>query len=223
MRLCELRFAIRLGSVRGNEVIRQAMAIDKELECWRSSLPVEFSYSKVNDFQNPETVFFGYYHVYSEKKVIPVWNYYRSLRILTNEILLDAYHSNGTIPSVKTQQLVAEVLLNRLTSDICGSVLPLLGNTNSQKYVPVIYGTFIIWPLYVCATNNFGSPKIREWIITQFNKIGEVMGIQLATTLAHILRTSKEVTVWKFQCQEGENEMDESLLAEADLEKMAEV
>lgn len=196
IRLCELRSAIRLGSVCDNEAIRKAVAVDKELECWRSGLPVEFSYSKLYNSDNPEDAFFGFYHVYAEKKVIPVWNYYRSMRIMTNEIILDALHSLHSQSTMPTQQLVSEIILNELTHDICGSVRPFLGYTNGQKNVPALYGTLIIWPLYMCAAQNYASPKTREWIILQFNKIGEAMGILLATTLAHVLRTSWGVTVW---------------------------
>ena len=196
IRLCDLRSSIKQGSIDNDEAIRLAATLDEELEAWLSKVPEYFSYSKIYDFENPGDVFFGCYHVYSETRVVSVWNHYRSLRIITNEVIIDAISSSGNATSREVQRLSSEQLLNKLTADICGSVPPFLGYRNGQKNAPVMIGTLLLWPLYTCAAQNYASPAARDWIVLQLDKIGEVMGIRLATSLARVLRTRGEVTVW---------------------------
>lgn len=196
IRLCDLRSSIKQGSIDNDEAIRLAATLDEDLEAWLSKVPEYFSYSKIYDFENPEDVFFGCYHVYSETRVVSVWNHYRSLRIITNEVIIDAIYSSGNATSHEVQRRSSEQLLNKLTADICGSVPPFLGYRNGQKNAPVMIGTLLLWPLYTCAAQNYASPVARDWIILQLDKIGEVMGIRLATSLARVLRTRGEVTVW---------------------------
>lgn len=196
IRLCQLRSSIKQGIVDGDEAIRQAISINEALERWLSNVPAEFSYTKIYDFESPENVFFGCYHIYSKTRVAFVWNHYRSLRILTNEIIIDALYSSGGVSSREAQRLASEQLFKKLTADICRSVPPFLGYQNSQKCAPVMIGTLLLWPLYTCAAQTFVSPRTREWIILQLDRIGETMGIQLATSLAQLLRNRREVTVW---------------------------
>ena len=172
------------------------MSIDEDLENWLSNFPAEFSYATFYDFESPEEVFLGCYHVYPDMKVAIVCNYYRSLRILTNEATIDALNSRGSVSPSDSQRLAAEQMLKKLTADICASVPPFLGYQNCQKSASVVVGTLLLWPLYTCAAQNYVSPMTRNWVILQFEKIGETMGIRLATSLAEVLRAKGEVTVW---------------------------
>lgn len=86
--------------------------------------------------------------------------------------------------------------MNRFTADICASVPPFLEYQNGDKSAPALIGTLLLWPLYTCAAHNFASPKTRDWVVLQYNKIGGIMGITLATSLAKVLMAKSEVTVW---------------------------
>jgi hypothetical protein len=206
IRLCQLRSSIKQGNVDDKEAIPQAMSIDKDLEGWLSAVPSEYKYTRIYDFENPGDVFFGCYHVYPETKVAIAWNHYRSLRIITNEVIVDVLYSSGSISSYEEQRLASEQLFTELTAEICGSVPPFLGYPNGQNKPPVMIGMLLLWPLYTCAAQDYASPKVRDWVIRQFHKIGETMGIQLATSLARVLRTRREITVWdRIDTGDGQN------------------
>jgi hypothetical protein len=206
IRLCQLRSSIKQGNIDDFEAISQALSIDEALEGWLSDIPAEYSYTKFYDFESPDDVFLGCYHVYPETRVAIVWNHYRSLRIITNEVIVDALNSRGSVSSHDAQRLASEQLFKKLTADVCASVPPFLGYRNGQKNAPVVIGTLLLWPLYTCAAQNYVSPITRDWVILQFDRIGENTGIRLATYLARVLRTKGEVTVWdKIDATDGQN------------------
>ncbi|EXJ76259.1 uncharacterized protein A1O5_00767 [Cladophialophora psammophila CBS 110553] len=182
----------------GNEAIRQAVSIDSELETWLVYTLITCAFNEVFDFEHPDDVFFGCYHVYSETRVALLWNHYRTLRMLTNEIILDAFYSSevGSAWYQQRQRLVSEQLLKKLTTDICASVPPLLGYPDGSSAARVMIGTLLLWPLYACAAQNYASPKTREWVIIQFERIGGAMGIRLATLLGRALRARGNDTAW---------------------------
>ncbi|KIW99096.1 uncharacterized protein Z519_00759 [Cladophialophora bantiana CBS 173.52] len=197
-RLCQLRCSIKDGLLGGNEAIRQAVSIDSELETWSVYTPITCAFNEVFDFEHPDDVFFGCYHVYSETRVALLWNNYRTLRMLTNEIILDTCYSSeiGSAWYQQRQRLVSEQLLKKLTADICASVPPLLGYPHGSSPARVMIGTLLLWPLYTCAAQNYASPKTREWAIIQFERIGGAMGIRLATLLGRALRARGNDTAW---------------------------
>lgn len=160
---------------------------------------MECAYTRMYDFEHPESVFCGCYDIYPTSQIVVVWNHYRSLRIITNEIILDALDASDQAdnPHRESQRLSSQQCFKKLTAEICASVPPFLGfpggDTGSTS---VMMGTLLLWPLYTCAAHDYASPRTRDWVILQCEKIGETMGIRLATSLAKVLMTRGEVTVW---------------------------
>ncbi|KAH8810849.1 hypothetical protein F5884DRAFT_672830, partial [Xylogone sp. PMI_703] len=201
--LCHLRAMIRTRVMEKETILQVALSIDESLVYWTSGLPADYSYTTVYDFDSPQDVFFGCYHVYPEPVITSVWNHYRCLRILTHEVILDSIYCSDSTSLHKEQMLSSSRLLNKLTSDICASIPPYLGYRTDRKATAGI-GILLIWPLYVAAAVRYASNSTREWIISQCDKIGETMGIQLATSLARILSTNPDITVWSRITSENE-------------------
>jgi hypothetical protein len=190
IQLCKLRCSIKDGLIFGDEAIGRAVSIDSDLEGWATYTPISCRFHEVFDLDHPEDVFLGYYHVYAETRVAILWNHYRTLRILANEVLLDAFCPDdaGTGSCPLSQRLASEQLIQKFTAEICASVPPVLGFPTSLSRAQVIVGTLFLWPLYTCAAQNYVSPMTRDWVIIQLEKMGATMGIRLATLLARALR-----------------------------------
>ena len=54
----------------------------------------------------------------------------------------------------------------------------------------------MLWPLYVAATMEGSKPSTRAWVITRLERLGHLIGIQQAVSLADVLKTKEEVTAW---------------------------
>lgn len=196
IQLCQLRCSIKDVDICEEDVVSQALAIDSRLAAWAASTPITCAYIQIYDFDHPEHVFFGRYHFYRETRVALVWNHYRALRILTHELILDVLKSqDSSKTSVHSAQGIAsEQLFKELTSDICASIPPYLGHPNGQNTAPAMVGMSLLWPLYTCAAHRHVSTLTRNWVILQCDRIGEKMGIRLATLLASALRVMEEQT-----------------------------
>ena len=106
------------------------------------------------------------------------------------------------------------MLLTRLNADICASVPFVIGTTNilgQEAMLPrVAAGMALIWPLYLAATMDTVAASTRAWVITRFERLGHVMGIQQGLSLAHVLRTKKHITAWdRFESTRVDEEIED--------------
>jgi len=86
-----------------------------------------------------------------------------------------------------------------MNADICASAPFIFGESQNagSMYVPrAAAGTNLLWPLYLAATMDTTSPSTRAWCIIQLEKLGKLMGIRQASSLAKVLKTKKEITAW---------------------------
>lgn len=192
--LCTLRKDEKEQKKDTSIILSLAASIDTNLADWVNDLSWEYSYmTRTNG--RAEDLFGGYYYVYKSARKAAIWNTYRCARILVNEIIL-----NSLAHALDTESCrAAQALINQLSSDICASVLFHLWGDNSiqhSSYTPrAAAGYSLLWPLYVVGV--FGQPNpMRSWAIAQLDKIGGLMGIQQATSLANLLRMDKEIKVW---------------------------
>ena len=100
------------------------------------------------------------------------------------------------------QRQSSGAILARLSAEICASVPCIFGQIakngppNASYSPKAATGTWVLWPLYLAATMDSATPTTRAWVITQLDRLGRIMGLQQATTLAAVLRTQKELTAW---------------------------
>lgn len=197
--LCALRRDEKEHKYDTPTVLRLATSIDANLADWVNDLPWEYSYI-TRTKGRAEDLFCGYYCVYKCAQKAVAWNTYRCARILVNVIILNSLAPDSTMQALDNEQYRAcQALINQLSNDICASVPFHLWGDYSMRdssYTPkAAAGHALIWPLYI--VGQFAKPfSMRVWVITELDRIGDVMGIQQATSLAKLLRMDKEIKVW---------------------------
>ena len=214
-RLCTLRANYRDRNNNDTGVVALANSIDSDLEDWENSLPRSYSYSVVESAKS-EYVFSNTYHVYKSTWTASIRNFYRSARILTQEVIT-GWLSRNSMPNSsinESQRRHSKVLLTNLAYDICASAPFILGASKSSvsSLRPPRAGTGapLLWALYLVATMDQELPGARTWIITRLALIGRMMGIKQAESLANVLKTKREITAWdKFETARTDEVVDD--------------
>ncbi len=216
VRLCTLRSVTKAQRNESPAGLTTASSIDADLADWANLVPWEYAYMTRTDGK-PDDLLCGYYHVYKNIRIAIIWNTYRTARIIANNIKVAwlTYHSPSTIDAARLR--ASEAIITQLTSDICTSVPFHLGKnglSESSSLTPkAAAGQSLLWPLYVAATADEVSSSTQAWIVSQLDKIGNIMGIQQATSLANVLRMKKEIMIWDRMTT---NRVTELLLEEED-------
>lgn len=198
--LCTLRKDQKEQKKDTSTILGLAASIDASFADWVNDLPWEYSYMTRTEGR-AEDLFCGYYHVYKSARKTAVWNTYRSARILVNVIILNSLAPDSTPQALDIKQCrAAQALINQLSGEICASVLFHLWGDYSKRdssYTPrAAAGHALLWPLYLVGILGQPDP-MRSWAIAQLDKIGDVMGIQQAKSLANLLRMDRGIRVWE--------------------------
>ena len=198
-RLCALRAMRKSETYNDPAVLTIARSIDADLVEWADAIPPWLRYTtKMSD--DPENVLSGFYHVYPNMWIVGGYNLYRCARILMHELIVH-WLDRSSADDIQQRQS-SGAILSRLSAEICASVPCIFGQIDKNgppntSYSPkAATGTWVLWPLYLAATMDSAKPTTRAWVITQLDRLGRIMGIQQATTLAAVLRTQKELTAW---------------------------
>lgn len=188
--------------------IHSLFSITDDLAQWVENLPEAYGYTAVTAELNHE-VLSGYYHIYQEESLIEVWNKYRCIAILTNELILDHLRAHTVslndnsdqFPVSIKQELESNIL--KLSSDICATVPSLVGFYNKSQTPPKNTSAAsdkLIWPLYVAASMNSTSDRIRDWVAAQLAQIGPISGTKQAQMLAMMLHQKEDIVSWRMKC-----------------------
>ena len=191
---------------RSADIVLSALEIDAELEVWAADCPDMYMYEIVTLQKRSESVFSDNYHLYYNIWIATIWNHYRSIRILLNELVIEQLTQlkqcsealpdfRGEQPSVfyEKQIVLCRSLLLQLTQDICASV-PFFFSYGSQSDCPprAAGGNLLLWSLYIAGCTDVVSKVMRDWVIVNLEKITETMGIQQAKALAILLTLRKD-------------------------------
>lgn len=197
-------------------IIPALCALDAEYADWASKCPPQFIYSTVNLTERSEEVFSDHYHVYTSIWIAKVWNGYRCVRILVNELLVDQLshllqrptsslpvRNSGTSP-MENQILASNSIILQLSHDICASVPYCLGYDNALDPVfrqppKSASGNILLWPLYSAAVTGMVSPMMRDWVAGRLMLIAEVIGIKQAIPLAQSLMAEQDIENWQLE------------------------
>ena len=198
-RLCALRAMRKSETYNDPAVLTIAKSIDADLVEWADAIPPWLRYTtKTSD--DTENVQSGFYHVYPNMWIVGGYNLYRCARILMHELIVH-WLDRSSADDLQQRQSSGAILA-RLSAEICASVPCIFGQIakngppNASYSPKAATGTWVLWPLYLAATMDSATPTTRAWVITQLDKLGRIMGLQQATTLAAVLRTQKELTAW---------------------------
>ena len=204
-----------------DHIISTACAIDAEYAEWARSCPIQYIYNTVTLNERSDEVYSDHYHVYSNIWIATVWNHYRSVRLLLNELILNqAYYVYQNIQEsvllwndislLENQILASNATLLQLSQDICSSVPYFLGfnqNSKSTQTPKTVNGNLLLWPLYTAACTDLVSGMMRDWVAGRLRWISEVMGIRQATPLAYTLSIKQDLLEWQ---AEGTDSLDGS-------------
>ena len=198
-RLCALRGIKESDTYNNPAVLTIAKAIDADLVEWIDAIPPWLKYiTKTSD--DTENVLSGFYHVYPNIWIVGGFNLYRCARILTHEFIV-RWLDRSFVHDPQQRQ-ASEAILVKLNADICATVPGIFGQIDkngppdASSAPRAATGTWVLWPLYLAATMDSATPTTRAWVIAQLDRLGRIMGLQQATSLAAVLRTQKEITAW---------------------------
>ncbi|RAK95514.1 Zn(II)2Cys6 transcription factor domain-containing protein [Aspergillus ibericus CBS 121593] len=210
----ELQADIREGIISDStEIVSIAMAIDSELELFASTVSAELSYatsawhgdvvSREKDGDN-FSHYQGSYHIYQSTWACNIWNNYRYMRILVNDVILThASNAQKSQPGMEHDSFMNRCvrirgLMRQLAVDICCSVpfkFGVAGRDGKSVFdsVTTMTGTgfTLLLPLFVAALVGGVSSPIHDWAMRCFNVIGRAMGIDTALILIQFLENHR--------------------------------
>lgn len=195
-------------------IITTACGIDNDYDIWSKTCPFQMIYQTVTLKERSDEVFSDHYHVYPNLWVATVWNNYRAVRLLINELILDQlchlYLNSPESPLLwndtcffENQVLASNATLLQLCHDICASVPFYLGfDPNADKRMPraipkAVSGNLLLWPLYTAGCTDLVSDMMRDWVAERLRWISDIIGIRQAAPLAFSLRRKQDILTWQ--------------------------
>ena len=183
-------------------IFQKALQLEIALAKWKQNLPAFWNYTVAVAPGKSEAAFNGKCHIYEDFWIERMWDHYRWLRILVNELLLTNSDSPSSPPDQTFQQAEALQLIHQLASDICTSVATVLYRLaplpGAGSFPPRVGSIFmIIWTLRT-AGGAIGVPDaLHDWVVRLLENIGQTMGI-LQTRVA-ISKSREHREHWKRQ------------------------
>ncbi|KAL4785896.1 hypothetical protein BJX76DRAFT_150375 [Aspergillus varians] len=169
------------------EVLREALKFEIELQAWRDRLPGKWSFI-VKESVDMAGTFYGKYHVYQDAWALRVMNHYQLGRLLVNEVIV-AYVSQLRVPTADwiEQKKRSLVMINQMATDICvgiatqGVFAEPCALSHGSIPLPVMKGIFMtIYPLTMAASATGVSDQLRNWVTNTLQMMGEFTGIRQA-------------------------------------------
>ncbi|MCJ1283992.1 hypothetical protein MMC26_003323 [Xylographa opegraphella] len=221
------RFVNLRASIKNHELAKpisifsKMAALEADLANWVKELPAEWAFTTTDLTKDADIMFEGPYHVYRNIWVAILWNHYRSIRIMANDILLDFLDQLSSLPldensGISQKRRCQSVgIVSRLATDICHSI-PFLLNHNGMatetKLTPTLTGVFtILWPLKVAASTSDASEALYQWARSLLQDIGRNKGIGFALFLTKVIdaqRKSRQMDTSTNRC--GNNQLPEA-------------
>lgn len=218
MEFCDLRATMSSFHDYSNaeNIITAALAIDSKLvECAFTYAPECMFYKTVTLRQRSDGIFSDHYHIYDSVWAASLWNHYRCVRILINEIVcVQVTHLKNIHPELfvleprnpifsDSQLETSTTTIIQLSHDICASVPFMLGYKEGGEVTlgsaKAVTGNLLLWPLYIAACTPMVSDMMCHWVAGRLRVISDVMGIKQAAPLSHILTKRKDLLAWELE------------------------
>ncbi|OOF96468.1 hypothetical protein ASPCADRAFT_144923 [Aspergillus carbonarius ITEM 5010] len=180
------------------QLIDEAIFLDADLELWRASLSPVWYYTTIDISHTPSKDLPHFpprrdkYHVYHNIGLASMWNNYRQIRLVLNEMIRFMCLRLWRLQRApEYQQTIGQcmAIMKQMVDDICATIPYhfLSGEAGSGAAVR------LLWPLYFAGSSTATDPSTREWIAQNLDVIGNSAALQQAESMAQILR--KEVTL----------------------------
>jgi hypothetical protein len=140
-RIVNLRAAIQNGHVTDSDtILQQANQIDDELMAWKTTASHSWMYGTAESARIPGVPYFdGKCHVYPNLWVAEIWNNWRTLRILVNQILL--YQSPSMHSLDQLNRSNAQSTIRILSTEICISTSSF---ARTPRNSPTLFHNFLV-------------------------------------------------------------------------------
>ncbi|GLB03077.1 hypothetical protein AtubIFM57258_007651 [Aspergillus tubingensis] len=218
-----------------SEIVKMAMAIDLELEQFAGNVSASFTYKvetqsgSVSSCEYEEGNFCHYrgtYHIYQSVWSCNIWNNYRYIRILVNNMILTHLQSMALgghqvldYGLFKAHCIRIRDLMRQLATDICCSVpfkFGVAGNESKNVFEsPHTYagtGFTMLLPLTMAALVGGASSPMHNWAMRCFNVIGREMGIGTALTIIKVLGEEQGGLHWIDAMESGDTVWPRAML-----------
>lgn len=180
---------------------------DIELSQWTQTLPDRWLPLVVYSAQGEPLL------TYNRLSNAVVWNYYRAVRVMVQQLLLGLNTTLISVKAAKTQfsdpldtissepesqsvldEPALRAIIREMTTDVCRSIpfaladVDSLGRPNksdSAWQMRAAQGYGLLWPLWYILSSGMPTPAEVELIRTVLSRVGSNLGIKLALVLAH--------------------------------------
>ena len=222
-RYCNLQTEIKSQMADEDRVsiLEKALDIDVELTDWAVNHQITNLYTTLNLTEPSEEVFSNHWHIYRDAGLATISNYYRSTRILINQMLIihlgllpdvSSTPDNLTVPFLMTcadQVESSRQTIVELAHDICASVPYFLGSSALCPHTITrpanirARGKLMLWPLYVAGQTEYVPNATRDWVVGRMDILADMAGLRKAQILARMLRSGvRSRKVWREQVPE---------------------
>ena len=174
---------------------------------WEESLPPLYKYNRLT-FDTCEGFPLGYYLTYNDFWIASIWNTYRCIALLVNELILDylgtaaSQFSSDSLSIAAADKRFAQDCMDTAIADICATIPFYLGlDRNTGTSNPSIgmpraaVCESLIWPLYLAASST-QSREEKDWIAKQLDDISCLIGNRQAAAFANVLRTGEDLPAY---------------------------
>ncbi|KAF6787334.1 fungal specific transcription factor domain-containing protein [Colletotrichum sojae] len=198
-RIVNLRADIKRRHITDPDTICQiALDINTTLQIW-ATMQTERAYFELDMPDDSCGLHFrGKSHVYTSTWGAQVWNNWRSLGILANQIILDHVDQQLLLDEATKDAMrsTAVAFVQNLSMEICISTSALSSTPRKSLHPPSTVpvpasltdlhtgAPTMVWPLYIVTQEVLNSTDVREWAADQLRSIRRCMGIKQAAFLA---------------------------------------
>lgn len=191
IRFIDLHASIRTKAFTDPVKIVSAVAfLDGELERWEANLPLDWKFTVRSKDLPDGSSFDGKCHEYCDVWISRMFNHYRWMRILLNELFLEHLNRITYLTSEHlVQKMKALETINRMATDICTSISSYFDHTTLVErptLLPQMSGIpvfLMIWPLFI-AGGGIGVPQhLYDWVLGRLDIINKQLGVLSAQTM----------------------------------------
>ncbi|KAF7923504.1 hypothetical protein EAE99_006763 [Botrytis elliptica] len=172
------------------EIVSALASLDGELEQWEANLPLDWNFTVRSRDLPDGSSFNGKCHEYCDVWISRMFNHYRWMRILLNELLLKHLNRMTYLTSEHlVQKMKALKIINRMATDICTSISSYFDHTTLVErptLLPQMSGIpvfLMIWPLFVAGGGTGVPQHLYNWVLGRLGIINKQLGVLSAQTM----------------------------------------
>jgi hypothetical protein len=171
-------------------ILLEVLTLDFELEEWSQSLPESWKFEIVPAPDNMPFTFLGNTHDYKDIWVSRVFNNYRWLRILVNELLLVHMRQLPFVPEHEEQRKRSIDMISTMATDICTGIS---SSFFQPKFRGAMSGVFmILFPLGIAGSAWAVSEELHRWVVNLLGYIGNRLGISQAISMVDLVQLQRK-------------------------------